>query len=497
MKFNDEELAKFKEDFKEEVKFLEKKYQITISLGNITSDDTFFSARIICEHAENTKEAQEPPKKFNSEMASLAKEVLEPKKEEEKKKEASVKKTEQPKKEEIKPRKPEIFNQKKETKPVKKQEQQKKETKKNDLDDLDLDNFVFDDIKPNENKKVKDEPKKKVVEEPKKAVKNEKKAEKFSDDDILNIDLDDFTFDDIKPNENKKEKVETKKDVKKAEQEESKKKVEEPKKEEKKETKVKPKININELDIENMTDEEIDDLYENYEIVDEPIEEEKAVHIEAKNKNTMPRYDESLADDIATEEDDLSEFFDEKDEEPTNIFDEMKKNKNNPIKRVSRNDDIDDILSNGNNFSFSFKAKLIQGEGLVQDFYTDLKNELLSYKGTKSKISWDNETFAADGDTVAKININGNAVELYLALDPKEYEDTRYVFRDASKDPKYKQTPLKVNIKRYNDMQQAVELIEELMDSLNILQGPDLYDDYHYDYETTDELLEQGLVKKI
>lgn len=480
MNFNDEELKKFKEDFKEEVKFLEKKYQITITLGNITSDDTFFSARIMCEHAESVKpEVSESPKKLNSEMASLAKEVLEPKKEEAKK--PIVKKKETPKKEvkeevkkeEIKPRKPEIFNQKKETKPVKKQE-----SKKDDLDNLDLDNFVFDDIKETKKKESKplkkEEPKKEVKEE----VKKETKLSDISDDDLDNLDLDDITFDDIKETKKKESKP-----VKK----------EEPKK--------KPKININELDLENMTDEELDDIYENYEIVDEPLEEplkEEVKKPEPKKENTIPHYNEEEADDIVSEDDDdISEFFDEKDEEPTNIFEEMKKNKNKPVKRITRDDDIDDILSNGNKYSFSFKAKLIQGEGLVQDFYTDLKNELLSYRGTKARISWDNETFSNDGDTVAKININNNNVELYLALEPKEYEDTRYIYKDASSDVKYKSTPFKVVIKRYNDMQQALELIEDLMDALNILRAQDLYDDYHYDYETTDELLEQGLVKKI
>lgn len=490
MKFNEEELAKFKEDFKEEVKFLEKKYNITITLGNITSDDTFFSARIMCEHAEEKKEEI---KKINPDINTLAKEVIEGAKKEEPKKKAVKSET---KKEEIKPRKPDAFNKKEEPKKEVKAEV-KKETKKQkpaedlDINNLDLDNFVFDDVVDTPKKK---EAKKETKPEPKKEEKPKTLKEDINIDDL---DLDNFSFDDIDESPKKKEekKPEVKKEVKP-----------EPKKEVKKEVKSKPKLNINELDIENMTDEEIEDLYDNYELVDEPVEEKP----KKKEEKKINRYDESKADDILEDaeeveldedmnedlDDDVSSFFDKEESEPTNIFEEKRRGGG----KVSRNenlDDLDDILNNGVKYSFSFMAKLIQGEGLVQDFYTDIKNELLAYKGMKSRISWDNETFVLDGKALAKVNINNNALELYYALSPKDYEDTRFIYKDASSDPKYKQTPLKVTIRRYNDMQQALEIIEDLADTFELLRGPDLYEDYHYEYETTNELVSDGYVKKI
>ena len=494
MKFNDEEFKRFREDFQEEVKFLEKKYSITITLGNITGDDSFFSARIMCEHASNNKEdrdevpSQDEVQKLNPNMRILAREVLEDSskpvkkqkpKEEPKKpivKEEVAKPKEEPKV--IKPRKPEIFNKKKETK------------KKLDLDNLDVDDITLDDL---------------------------------DNLDLDNLDLDD-TKEEVKKTVVKQEvKEEPKKPIVK---EEVAKPKEEPKKPIAKEPvkkPAKPKLNINELNIEDMTDDEIDELYEKYELVDEPITPTKSVS----------KYDESQADDIEEisddefedvhfrdenyddvkddsedldeddsdlekylEDDDLSEFFDEKDEEPTNIFEEKSRTPKTNAKTTNY-DDLDELLSSGGRYSFSFKAKLIQGEGLVQDFYTDLKNELLGYRGIRSRISWDDETFAYEGESLAKINIVDNNVELYLALNCEEYLDSRFIFKDVSKNPKYANTPLKVVIKRYNDMQSALELIAEMMEQLGIENEGPLYDDYHYDFETKEELIDKGLIKKI
>lgn len=503
MKFNDEELKQFRADFEEEIQFLEKKYAIKITLGKIINDETFFSARITAEHKEvvaDKKSSNEVPTAVKKEVGQkpVAKKVIDEKDEEDE--------TEQ---KVIVPHKPEIFNKKPTTKIVKKVV--KTVPKKKSVDDIDVDNLSLDDVKNLDldnlgldDLDLKDEKPVAKKETPvinRDTSKNQNRASKKSVDDIDidnlslddldNLDLDNLGLDDLDLKDEKpaaKEKV--------AEPQ--------PKKE---------KIDINSLDLENMTDEELDALDLDSLDLDEEYEED----VTDKNPLANSKYDESLADDIEyvdddefedikfrdeedntdeenfEDDDDLSAFFDEKEEEPTSIFQEKSSSK---YQKTSY-EDIDQLLSGSGRYSYSFEAKLIQSDGLAQDFYTDIKNELLGYKGVSSRVSWDNDTFSYGRDILAKVDIENGNVLLYLALDCDEYADSRYVFKDASSNSKYTYTPLKLTISKFKDEDQAFALIAEMMESFAIENEGPKYDDYHAEYETKEELIDRGLIRKI
>ncbi|MGM9971342.1 MAG: hypothetical protein ACI35W_02900, partial [Anaeroplasmataceae bacterium] len=286
----------------------------------------------------------------------------------------------------------------------------------------------------------------------------------ISDEDLENLDLDDLDF-------------------------------EEERKPVKKEAK---KLDLDDLD--NISDEDL----ENLDLDDLDFEEER------KPVKKISKYDESKAVDIEEadddefeeikfrdeedDDDDLSEFFDDEEEEPTNIFQEKSSKK---AYQKTSFEDIDSLLSGTGRYSYSFEAKLIQGEGLVQDFYTDIKNELLGYKGVSSRMSWDNDTFSYGRDILAKVDIEDDKVLLYLALDCDEYADSRYMFKDASNNSKYTYTPMKLVISKFKDEEAAFDLISEMMESFAIENEGPRYDDYHQDFETKEELIDRGLIKKI
>ncbi|MGM9971343.1 MAG: hypothetical protein ACI35W_02905, partial [Anaeroplasmataceae bacterium] len=170
MKFNDEELERFREDFTEEIKFLEKKYAIKITLGKIINDETFFSARITAEHAEEPVK-KEPIKDKKEEISNAVKEIN------------TIEKKEPPKASKpIVPHKPEIFN--KEAAPKKKVVKKKINIQDVDLDNLsdsdlnniDLDNLGLDNIvAPKKAEPVK--PSKVASEAPKPVKKEAKKLD--------------------------------------------------------------------------------------------------------------------------------------------------------------------------------------------------------------------------------------------------------------------------------------------------------------------------------
>ena len=145
----------------------------------------------------------------------------------------------------------------------------------------------------------------------------------------------------------------------------------------------------------------------------------------------------------------------------------------------------------------SFMSRLIQSDAEIQDYYTVLKNTLLSYNGVKARTSWNYESYNKGRFQCAKLNIKGRTLSLYLALDPKAYNAGKYHFTDLSDNAKFDKVPMLLKIRSDRALKYAVELIEELMKSHNIEAGEPQNVDYHMPYETNEALAERDLVKII
>ena len=128
----------------------------------------------------------------------------------------------------------------------------------------------------------------------------------------------------------------------------------------------------------------------------------------------------------------------------------------------------------------------------MQDYYTEIKNELLSYKGVKSRISWSKETFKRGRMHLAKMDVKGKALYLYLALDPAALEGTKYKFTLAKGD-----CPVLLKIKSERKKKYALELIAQLMAGFGLVRIEREAEDYHLPYEDNEALIERGLIKVI
>ena len=145
----------------------------------------------------------------------------------------------------------------------------------------------------------------------------------------------------------------------------------------------------------------------------------------------------------------------------------------------------------------SFMSRLIQSEEPIQDYYTEIKNALLSYKGVKAKSSWNFESFNKGRIQCAKLNVKGSALQVYLGLDPNEYNANKYHFTDVSDKPKLDKVPMLLKVKSDRGLKYALELIEEMMTKFEIPKVETEYVDYHMPYETTEALAARELVKVI
>ncbi len=144
----------------------------------------------------------------------------------------------------------------------------------------------------------------------------------------------------------------------------------------------------------------------------------------------------------------------------------------------------------------SFMAKLIQSTDDRKRYFSEIKNELLSYKGVKARTSWNLESFNKGRTHLAKVAIRGKTVCLYLALNPVDFIDTKYFYTDVSDKTQFRTVPMMVKVKSSRGVKYAKELIEALAASHGLVKLPSFTPtDYVVPYQTTEELIELGLIK--
>lgn len=144
----------------------------------------------------------------------------------------------------------------------------------------------------------------------------------------------------------------------------------------------------------------------------------------------------------------------------------------------------------------SFQSKLIQSSADVKAFYSEIKNELLSYRKVKSRVSWNCDTFNQGRVQLAKINVRGKTLCIYLALTPDTYKDSKYFFTDMSGKAQYETTPMMLKIKSARGVKHAKELIADVAANYGLSKNEGyVAQDYAPAYEDTPTLIEKGLIR--
>ena len=145
----------------------------------------------------------------------------------------------------------------------------------------------------------------------------------------------------------------------------------------------------------------------------------------------------------------------------------------------------------------SFMSRLVQSQGSVQDYYTEIKNALLSYKGVKSRVSSGYDAFNKGRIKVAKINAKVKTLYVYLAIDPASLQDTKYNVVDVSDKKKFADTPSLMKIRGDRKFKYTLELIERLCgEQLACKKLEKEPEDFHVPFATTSELVEAGLIRE-
>ena len=219
--------------------------------------------------------------------------------------------------------------------------------------------------------------------------------------------------------------------------------------------------------VEEVIEEVVEERVE--EIVEEPVYEvATATEVELPIEDELPA-NEELAVAVGYQEDEIGQLVDAE----TGLVIRLKK---------------------------SFTAKMKQSEEKIKGYYSDLKNELTSYKRINSNVSWHGDRFNFGRDTVAKMTIVGKTLNLYLALDPNdpEFKSTVYHQKDVGNQKAYESTPFMVKIKSDAALKKALRLVNALAEKLATEKEAGYKAvDYvaEFAYQTTKELFEEGFIK--
>ncbi len=144
----------------------------------------------------------------------------------------------------------------------------------------------------------------------------------------------------------------------------------------------------------------------------------------------------------------------------------------------------------------SFTAKLIQSEDEIKQWYSQLKNYLLSYKKVHDRLSWKHETYRFGRDLVAKLAFRGKSLCLYLPLNAADYAESKYKLEDVSDLASATELPSMYRIKNDRRAKYALELIDVVMQRYDSEITEREPVDYCVPYEGLVELINQGLIKR-
>ena len=164
--------------------------------------------------------------------------------------------------------------------------------------------------------------------------------------------------------------------------------------------------------------------------------------------------------------------------EPTPSLEEAFKESDNE-EDADEDKDVDEGADEG---KITFKSKMLSASTENKAIYNALKNELLSYRGIKSRVVNGGDYFRRPGKQIVKIIFIGKTIRLALALNPQDYDYNLYHQKDRGNMKKYADTPMFVKVQSLLGVRRAVKLISDLMEKEGVKRNKKyIPDDFMYD----------------
>ncbi len=162
--------------------------------------------------------------------------------------------------------------------------------------------------------------------------------------------------------------------------------------------------------------------------------------------------------------------------------------------RAKEDDDDDDNVMHYNR---SFRARYIQSKDDLKDWYSDIKNLILSYADMKANTSWKWESFRMRRRTLVKLMIRGKALCVYMAQEALDVENVKVRLEDASGMASMKETPILARVKNDKTLQRVLAILNVMLRRFGLSRSEREDVDYYIPYSGTLALIKKGLVKRV
>jgi hypothetical protein len=115
-----------------------------------------------------------------------------------------------------------------------------------------------------------------------------------------------------------------------------------------------------------------------------------------------------------------------------------------------------------------FIDRILESSGQNQEYYNAIKNELLSYRKIRSRVSKKGDNFRLSRVLKVRIAMGGKTLKLFLSLNPADFDENVYYHKDMSHKKSCETVPMLVKVKSNRGLKRAIELITILMANNNV-----------------------------
>lgn len=143
--------------------------------------------------------------------------------------------------------------------------------------------------------------------------------------------------------------------------------------------------------------------------------------------------------------------------------------------------------------SFIAKVSMINDE--AKQYYSNLKNFVLSFEGTRTRLSWQYESFYKTKTLIARMAVRGKSLWIYLPIDIQDIPQG--INCVEINDKKYKGLKSGLYIQGERTFKQAKRLLATVCEELGLNQTDREYIDYIPPIMSEEEMLEKNLIRKI
>ena len=118
-----------------------------------------------------------------------------------------------------------------------------------------------------------------------------------------------------------------------------------------------------------------------------------------------------------------------------------------------------------------FNKKLLSLGSEVKEYFSDVHNELISYKKVHHRISSKGVAYRLGRKTLAKMTVRGKTLKLFLALNVDDFSRSVYFQEDSSNVKMYEDVPFTVKIKSNRAKNNAIKLVTSVAEQNNLIKN--------------------------